>query len=148
MLCVSSQFCVFNILASRWKMSGGVKQPPRLLEQLLVQPTSSGTPKRNGNAPKRSIQLTVDEHSRDTPMKRKNKDFVDSAVRAITADEGLSDLLNLDVCQCESDPEESLVVITTKLLHYYEPAKHMSRLRLVLSGNGSYYIQVLLIHSG
>lgn len=130
-------------------MSCEVRRSPRLLERLLAQPTSSETPKRSGNAPKRPIQLNVDEHSSDTPLKRRKKknDFLDSAVRAVTTDEKLSDLLNLDVCQSEGDPEESLVVVTTKILHYYEPAKHISRLRLVLSSNGSYYIQVTLLVS-
>lgn len=72
------------------------------------------------------------------------KDFVDSAIRDVCTDEDLSCLLNLTMCRSGSDPEieKCLVVVTTKILYYHEPAKHISHLRLVLSGDGSYYIQV------
>jgi len=117
-----------------YEMNFKVRWSPRLLKKHLVQSVSSETPKRSGNAPKRHMQLTNDEHSCDTPTKRRKKeDFIDSAIRAVSSDEDLSGFLNLAVCQGEGDSENFLVVVTTKMLYYHEPAKHMSRLRLVLS---------------
>ena len=67
---------------------------------------------------------------------------IDSVIRAMSTDEDLSGLLHLAVCQSGDDSEKCLVVMTTKILHFYEPVKHISWLRLVLSGDGNYYIQV------
>ena len=111
---------------------------------------SSETPKRSSHRsshpPKRSIQLRVGDESSASIKRRKEEDeFVDSAIKAVCDDEGLSNLLNLVVFQRESDSEKRLVVVTTKMMCYYEPVKHMSRLRLVLSCDGSYYIQVMLM---
>ena len=82
-----------------------------------------------------------------TKKRKKEKDFIDSAIRAASTDEDLSGFLNLAVCQSEDDPEKVLVVVTTKMLYYHEPAKHIPRLRLVLLGDGGYYIQVMLLIS-
>ena len=119
--------------------SGGVRRSPRLLKRMLAHPAASETPKRSGSTSKRPIQLLDDEHS--TAKRHKTeKDFVDSAIRAVTTDEHLSSLLNVTVCQNGGD---SLVIATTKMVYFHEPARHMSHLRLVLSpGDGSYYIQV------
>ena len=35
------------------------------------------------------------------------------------------------------------MVVTTKKVNYHQPARHLSRLRLVVTDDGSYYIQVL-----
>ena len=59
----------------------------------------------------------------------------------------MSDLLNLVVCQSRGDSEKFLVVVTTKMLYYHEPAKDVSCLRLVMLGDGSYYIQIMLFLS-
>ena len=107
---------------------------------MLAQPAASETPKRSGSTSKRPIQLMDDEHSMITKRQKTEKDFVDSAIRAVTTDEHLSSLLNVTVCQNGGD---SLVIATTKMVYFHEPARHMSHLRLVLSpGDGSYYIQV------
>ena len=84
-----------------------------------------------------------DEHSMIAKRQKTEKDFVDSAIRAVTTDEYLSTLLNFSVCQKGGDSEKCLVIATTKMVYYHEPARHMSHLRLVLSPeDGSYYIQV------
>ena len=122
--------------------SGGVRRYPRLLKRMLAQPASSETPKRSGSASKRPIQPLDDEHS-TAKRQKTEKDFVDSAIRAVTTDEHLATLLNIAVFQNGGDPEKYLVIVTTKMVYYHEPARHMSHLRLVFSPeDGSYYIQV------
>lgn len=124
-------------------MLSGVRRSPKLLKRMLAQPTSSETPKRSDSAPKRPVQPSENECS-STKRQKTEKDFVDSAIRAVSTDEYLSGVLNLALCQSGggSAEKQCLVVVTTKTLYYSEPAKHMSHLRLVLSGDGSYYIQV------
>ncbi len=126
--------------------SGGVRRSPRLLKRMLAQPAVSETPKRSGSASKRPIQLLDDEPS-TAKRQKTEKDFVDSAIRAVTTDDHLSTVLNLAVCQNGEDSEKCLVIVTTKRVYYHEPVRHMSHLRLVLSpADGSYYIQVLIIY--
>ena len=108
-----------------YKASGGIRRSPRLLKQILV---SSETPNRSGHPPKRSIQLRDgEESSASIKRRREEDDFVDSAIKAVRDDESLTNLLNLVVFRHESGPEKRLVVVTTKMMCYYEPAKHMSR---------------------
>ena len=109
---------------------------------MLAQPAASEIPKRSGSTSKRPIQLLDDEHS-TAKRQKTEKDFVDSAIRAVTTDEHLSTLLNFMVCQNGGDSEKCLVIATPKMVYFHEPARHISHLRLVLSpGDGSYYIQV------
>ena len=114
------------------------KRSPKLLKRLLVEPVSPDTSERSAIASKEA----VDERAREAYINRrkKEKDFVDSVVRAVSSNRVLSGALNVAVCK--SDHDSCLVVVTTKTLYLHEPAKHISRLRLVLCGDGSYYIQV------
>ena len=40
----------------------------------------------------------------------------------------------------KATPEGRLVVVTPKKVHYHEPAGYTSRVRLILTSTGSYYI--------
>ena len=122
-------------------MSSEDRRSPGLLERLLVQPTASETPKWSSSISKRQIQLAAEDQGTSSSKRRKT-DIVDSVVEALSADQVLHSLLNLLECH-HGEAKERLVVVTTKNVNYHEPARHLSRLRLVLTDDGSYYIQVL-----
>ena len=128
----------------------GVRRSPRLLKRLLSPPVTQchNTPKRKGSAAKRQRpsvvkESTVEDHTK-IKRRKKEKDFVDGMIEAFSSGSSLSDSLNVSVCE-HGDEQEYLVVVTTKRLYYHDPAEHISRLRLVLNGTGSYYIQVILL---
>ena len=122
-------------------MSSEDRPSPVLLERLLVQPTISATPKRSSSISKRQIQLATEDQGTSSSNRRKT-DIVDSVVEALSADQVLHSLLNPLECH-HGEANERLVVVTTKKVNYHEPARHLSRLRLVVTDDRSYYIQVL-----
>ena len=122
-------------------MSSEDRPSPVLLERLLVQPTTSATPKRSSSISKRQIQLATEDQGTSSSNRRKT-DIVDSVVEALSADQVLHSLLNPLECH-HGEAKERLVVVTTKKVNYHEPARHLSRLRLVVTDDRSYYIQVM-----
>ena len=77
-------------------MSVAVRQSPRLLQRLLrTRSGASETPIRSANVTKRQIQLTT-ENFHDRLIKRR-KDFIDSAVEAVSIDRELSSVINSNV---------------------------------------------------
>ena len=85
-------------------------------------------------------------NSRDSDSvgkKRKTeREFLESAMKAVQEDKEACDLLDVVLCPVNGDAHKLAVVVTTKMLYHHEPVKYVPRLRLVLSGDGSYYIQV------
>ena len=82
-------------------MSLEVRRSPRLLERLLTQGGACETPKRSANVTKQQIQLTAEESSHNRSIK-KRRDFVHSAVKAISTNHDLSSMLNVAVYEVES----------------------------------------------
>lgn len=118
----------------------------RQLERLLLTVAS---PQPSTSTTKRRIQAVEPSQTDPGPsIKKKRKAFLDSAVQAVASDARLSRLLNVSECQRGLDAEERLVIVTTKMVSYHEPAKYVSRLRLVLKDDGSYYIQVRPLRYG
>ena len=107
----------------------------------MLQPiVISETPEPGSSAAKRSREVLVDHHVQATSKKRRTE-FIDVVVEAVTSDRLLHDLLNIVEFEHGED-KERVVIVTTKKLDYHEPMKHVSRVRLVLTGDRSYYIQV------
>lgn len=112
----------------------GSRRPSKLLELLLVQPASSET------FAKQKSQQAVESHF-DASLKKMRREFVRSAVEAVSSDKYLQSLLNFAECE-HGDANEPLVIVTRKKVDHCEPARHVSRLKLVLTGDERYYIQV------
>lgn len=112
----------------------GSRRPSKLLELLLVQPASSET------VAKQTSQQAVESHF-DASLKKKRREFVRSAVETVSSDKYLNSLLNFAECE-HGDAKEPLVIVTRKQVDHCEPARHVSRLKLVLTGDERYYIQV------
>ena len=126
-------------------MSCEVRPPPRQLERLLLQPIAISEapklrPEQNGSVAKRPTELLVDDHFQSSVKKRRTE-FIDFAVHAVMSDQVLRGLLNVGEFE-HGDERERVLIVTTKKLDYHEPGKHISRVRLVLIGDGTYYIQV------
>ena len=84
-------------------MSLEVRRSPRLLERLLTQGGVCETPKRSANVTKRQIQLTAEESSHDRSIKKRRRDFVHSAVEAVSTDDDLSSVLNVTVYEVDGE---------------------------------------------
>lgn len=112
----------------------GSRRPSKLLELLLVKPVSSETPA------KQKSQQAVESHF-DASLKRKRFEFIRSAVEAVSSDKYLHRLLNFAECE-HGDAKEPLVMVTRKKVDHCEATRHVSRLKLVLTADERYYIQV------
>ena len=76
--------------------------------------------------------------------KKRKLDFVHDAYEALSSD--VSSELNICKCHCDETGEQ-LLIVTTKAVYYHEPAKYLSHLKLVVTSNSNYYIQVRLSYS-
>lgn len=76
------------------------------------------------------------------PSKKRKLDFIHSAHEALSQ---FSDELNICEYHCDKTGEQ-LLVVTTKAVYYHEPAKYLCHLKLVVTSNYSYYIQVHYIY--
>ena len=119
-------------------MSCEVKQLPRLLNHTLLQPVISEMPHQSSSVMKHKIQIGADDRFQEN-FKERMTDFIDSVVEAVTMDKVLGGLLNFVKCG-QSDKKEWFVVVTVRKVFYYEPARHVASLRLVLTAR--------LLHAG
>ena len=128
-------------------MSCKLRLPPtaKQLERLLLQPIAISEapelrPDPNGSVCKRPTELLVEHHFQSS-FKKRRTEFIDLAVQAVMSDQVLRGLLNVGEFE-HGDERERVLIVTTKKLDYHEPGKHISRVRLVLIDDGTYYIQV------
>ncbi|XP_064383696.1 uncharacterized protein LOC135332250 [Halichondria panicea] len=103
----------------------------KLLKRLLAQPKLPTAKK----PPRKPI-----EDPAITERRKRETEFINLHSKVVHDDEYLASNLNLTECKTE-EPERCLLVITNKTLCSSGKFHLVSRYRLVLSGDGSYFIQ-------
>ena len=109
-------------------------RPPRLLKRLLAQSTRTPNAQRQGTKQPDLPDLDSEQ------CKKRKLDFIHDAHEALSSDD-FSSIVNVCECHCDETGEQ-LLIVTTKAVHYHEPAKYLSHLKLVVTGSSNYYIQV------